>query len=33
LLELSVEGLRIRMSETLSALEDQAPVEFERYSN
>lgn len=33
LLELSVEALRIRMTETLSALEDQAPVEFERYAN
>lgn len=33
LLELSVDSLGKRMSETLSALEDQAPVEFERYSN
>jgi hypothetical protein len=33
LLELSVEGLRTRMTETLKALEDQAPVEFEPYRN
>ena len=33
LLELSVEGLRARMTETLKALEDQAPVEFEPYQN
>jgi hypothetical protein len=33
LLELSVDGLCARMSETLKALEDQAPVEFETYRN
>ena len=33
LLELSVEALCVRMTETLKALEDQAPVEFERYRN
>ena len=33
LLELSIEGLRTRMTETLKALEDQAPVEFEPYRN
>ena len=31
LLELSVEALCVRMTETLKALEDQAPVEFEPY--
>ena len=33
LLELSVEALCVRMTETLKALEDQAPVEFEPYRN
>jgi len=33
LLEMSVDGLRERMTETLKALEDQAPVEFEVYRN
>jgi hypothetical protein len=33
LLELSVEALCLRMNETLKALEDQAPVEFEPYRN
>jgi len=33
LLEISVDGLRERMAETLKALEDQAPVEFEVYRN
>ena len=31
LLEMSVDGLRERMTETLKALEDQAPVEFEAF--
>ncbi len=33
LLELSVDGLRARLTETLNALEHQAPVEFETYRN
>lgn len=33
LLKLSVEALCVRMTETLKALEDQAPVEFEPYRN